>query len=193
MSTQLRSLARELVPVHLYGTVSIDPTAVIAPGVLLQAEANSHITIGPGVCIGAGTIIQAAGGMLEIGAGACLGREVLAVGRGWIGANACVGAGTTAIDPQIPADTVVAAASLVGDRSRDGAVAGQAGLPPPAPVAPPQESVVQTPEDDILDAWDDSASSTASAIEPKATSPPVAGRAQFELLKKSLFPHSGNP
>jgi carbon dioxide concentrating mechanism protein CcmN len=196
MLTQLRSLTRELVPVNLYGTVSIDPTAVVAPGVLLQAEANSRIVIGPGVCIGAGTIVQAAGGLLEIGAGACLGREVLVVGRGWIGANACIGAATTTIDPQIPAGAVVAPHSVVGDRSRE--ALGPSSDQDPEPVraaAVPRAKVpvVKPPEDDTLDAWDNSAAATSSAIELKSASPVVAGRAQFELLKKSLFPHSGNP
>jgi hypothetical protein len=53
--------------------------------------------------------------------------------------------------------------------------------------------VVKPPEDDTLDAWDNSAAASSSAIELKSASPAVAGRAQFELLKKSLFPHSGNP
>jgi carbon dioxide concentrating mechanism protein CcmN len=200
MLTKLRSLTRELVPVNLYGTVSIDPTAVVAPGVLLQAEANSRIVIGPGVCIGAGTIVQAAGGLLEIGAGACLGREVLVVGRGWIGANACIGAATTTIDPQIPAGAVVGPHTVVGDRSR-GAVEDSFDQAPepvvvaPAPTAAPTAKVpvVKPPEDDTLDVWDNSAAATSSAIELKSASPVVAGRAQFELLKKSLFPHSGNP
>ncbi len=196
MLTKLRSLTRELVPVNLYGTVSIDPTAVVAPGVLLQAEANSRIVIGPGVCIGAGTIVQAAGGLLEIGAGACLGREVLVVGRGWIGANACIGAATTAIDPQIPEAAVVAPHSVVGDRSRE--TIGPSSQREPEPVvaaAVPRAKVpvVKPPEDDTLDAWDNSAAATSSAIELKSASPAVVGRAQFELLKKSLFPHSGNP
>jgi carbon dioxide concentrating mechanism protein CcmN len=199
MLTKLRSLTRELVPVNLYGTVSIDPTAVVAPGVLLQAEANSRIVIGPGACIGAGTIVQAAGGLLEIGAGACLGREVLVVGRGWIGANACIGAATTTIDPQISEGAVVAPYSVVGDSSRRTPCerSREASLEPEPVVkaAVPKAKVpaVKSPEDDTLDAWDNSAVATSSAIELKSASPVVAGRAQFELLKKSLFPHSGNP
>jgi carbon dioxide concentrating mechanism protein CcmN len=195
MSSQLRSLTRELVPVHLYGTVSIDPTAVLAPGVLLQAEAHSRIVIGPGVCIGAGTIIQAAGGLLEIGAGACLGREVLVVGRGWIGANACIGAAATLLDPQLAADAVVSAHVVVGDRSRSAPSAQQPVTTATMPTA--QVPVVKPPEDDTLDVWDNSAADSSSAIALKSASSPVrstvAGRAQFELLKKSLFPHSGQP
>ncbi len=63
-------------------------------------------------------MIQAAGGDLEIGAGVCLGRGVLIVGTGTIEPNACIGAGTTAIDPQIAAGDVIPPYSLLGDRSR---------------------------------------------------------------------------
>jgi carbon dioxide concentrating mechanism protein CcmN len=186
MLTKLRSLPREMVPVHLYGTVSIDPTAVIAPGVLLQAESNSQISIGPGACIGAGTIIQAAGGLLKIGAGACLGREVLVVGRGSIESNACIGSGSTLLDPQIEEGAVIPTDSLVGDRSRgEVSVVVERELPT-------NLSGVTPPENDTFDVWDNSATEPpVVAIELKSTSL-VAGRAQFELLKRSLFPNSGN-
>ncbi len=118
MLTKLHSLSREIVPVHVSGNVSIDPSAVIAPGVLLQAEANSRISIGAGVCIGAGTIVHAAGGNLYIEAGVCLGRGVLIIGNGAIDRDACIGAGTTAIDPQIDSGAVIPPQSLLGDRSR---------------------------------------------------------------------------
>ena len=118
MLTKFRSLSREVVPVYLDGNVSIDPTAAIAPGVLLQAEENSRITIGAGVCIGAGTIVHASGGNLDIGAGVCIGRGVLIIGSGTIDRHACIGAGTTIFDPQIAEDTVIATHSLIGDRSR---------------------------------------------------------------------------
>jgi carbon dioxide concentrating mechanism protein CcmN len=201
MSSQLRSLTRELVPVHLYGTVSIDPTAVIAPGVLLQAEANSRIVIGSGVCIGAGTIVQAAGGLLEIGAGACLGREVLVVGRGWIGVNACIGAACTLLDPQLSESAVVTPHAVVGDSSRRTPCERSREEPQDqepvstAKIPTAKVPVVKPPEDDTLDVWDNTAADPSSAIELKSASPAVrstvAGRAQFELLKKSLFPHSG--
>jgi carbon dioxide concentrating mechanism protein CcmN len=187
MLTKLRSLPQMMVPVHLYGTVLIDPTAVIAPGVLLQAESNSQISIGPGVCIGAGTIIQAAGGLLKIGAGACLGREVLVVGRGSIEVNACIGAGSTLLDPQIEEGVMVKPHSLLGDRSRGKvSVVEEQDLPT-------NLDGVTSPENDTFDVWDNSATEPSIvAIERKSTSI-VAGRAQFELLKRSLFPKSDNP
>jgi carbon dioxide concentrating mechanism protein CcmN len=148
MLIKLRSISREVVSVHICGNVSIDPSAVIAPGVLLQAEANSRIKIAAGVCIGAGTIVQAAGGNLYIEAGVCIGRGVLIVGNGSIDRDACIGAGTTAIDPQIEVGAVIPPNSLIGDRSRsEVAVVEDRDLPtnlngakPPAPDATPPES-----------------------------------------------------
>jgi carbon dioxide concentrating mechanism protein CcmN len=155
MLTKLRSISREVVPVHLYGSVSIDPSAVIAPGVLLQAEADSQIKIGAGVCIGAGTIVQAARGNLYIEAGVCIGRGVLIVGSGSIDRDACIGAGTTAIDPHVEVGAVIPPNSLLGDRSRsEVSVVEDRDLPvgladstPPAPVATP-------PVDETADLWD---------------------------------------
>jgi carbon dioxide concentrating mechanism protein CcmN len=239
MLTKLRSVSREVVPVHLYGHVSIDPSAVIAPGVLLQAEADSRISIGAGVCIGAGTIVQAAGGNLYIEAGVCVGRGVLIIGNGSIDRDACIGAGTTAIDPQIAAGAVIPNHSLLGDRSRNQvSVVEEQDLPDrqlndstPMGKVPGVSSA--PPEDDTSDIWDNpsvstsvgstffkvkttevrietenistdrTAQTTASvpsetahspppemAIEHKSTTP-VAGRAQFDRIKRALFPNSG--
>lgn len=222
MLTKLRSLSREIVPVHLYGNVSIDPSAVIAPGVLLQAEGNSRITIGAGACIGAGTIVRATGGNLEIGAGVCLGREVLIVGSGSIAQDACIGAGTTAIDPQIAEGAVIPTHSLLGDRSRSDVVGGEEGAtnldrdaedvwnsptpgrstypnffkvkpptvgeraaPPPTPSQEPPTPSGRSP------APDPPSVTVTTAIERRSTTY-VSGRAQFDLLKRALFPNSGN-
>jgi carbon dioxide concentrating mechanism protein CcmN len=108
----------EINPSYRYGDVSIDPSAIIAPGVLLQAESDSQIIIGAGVCIGLETIIHATGGTLEIQQGSCLAMGVLLVGAGTIGKYVCIGSGTTAIDPQIEQGAVIPPHSLLGDRSR---------------------------------------------------------------------------
>jgi carbon dioxide concentrating mechanism protein CcmN len=155
MLIKLRSISREVVSVHICGNVSIDPSAVIAPGVLLQAEVNSQIKIAAGVCIGAGTIVQAAGGNLYIEAGVCIGRGVLIVGNGSIDRDACIGAGTTAIDPHIEVGAVIPPNSLIGDRSRtEVSVVADRDLPanlngvqPPAPDLTP-------PEPERADLWE---------------------------------------
>ena len=206
MLTKFRSLSREVVPVHLDGNVSIDPSAAIAPGVLLQAEPNSRITIGAGVCIGAGTILHAAGGDLEIGAGVCVGRGVLIIGSGTIDRNTCIGAGSTIFDPQIAEGSVIPTHSVIGDRSR-GEVSVV--IDPPAPTPP----VVPDPSEtadvwDSTNAWDTPVVKPPVVETPPAPTPPktaelltvtieidkqsaksVAGRANFDRLKRHLFPN----
>ncbi|MEA5583050.1 transferase [Nodularia harveyana UHCC-0300] len=100
------------------GEVTIHPSAVLAPGVILQAGVNSKMIIGPGVCIGMGSILQVSEGTLEVEAGANLGAGFLMVGQGKIGANACVGAATTVINCSIEPGKVIAPGSILGDTSR---------------------------------------------------------------------------
>jgi carbon dioxide concentrating mechanism protein CcmN len=194
MLTKFRSLSREVVPVHLDGNVSIDPSAAIAPGVLLQAEANSRITIGAGVCIGAGTIVHGAGGDLEIGAGVCVGRGVLIIGSGSIDRNACIGAGSTIIDPQIAEGAAISPHSVLGDRSR-----GEVAVVDPSSPTPDSGDLPE-PADlwDTTDAGDipdretstQSQKSIAVTVEIQQRSvKPVAGRANFDRLKRQLFPN----
>jgi carbon dioxide concentrating mechanism protein CcmN len=218
MLTKFRSLARDVVPVHLDGNVSIDPTAAIAPGVLLQAEADSRITIGAGVCIGAGTIVHASGGNIDIGAGVCVGRGVLIVGSGSIDRNACIGAGTTIFNPQIAEGDVIPTHSILGDRSRgEVSVVTEASALPTQPEVP-AATQAQDPPDlwDTSDAWDTSTVKTPVVADPpventfqSAPAPIpfegestdetvaiehrsndyVAGRANFDRLKRQLFPN----
>ncbi|TAE53105.1 MAG: transferase [Nostocales cyanobacterium] len=103
---------------YISGEVNIHPSAVIAPGVILQAAANSKIIIGPGVCIGLGSILQVNEGILEIEAGANLGAGFLMVGQGKIGANACIGAATTVFNCSVAPEQVLASGSVLGDSSR---------------------------------------------------------------------------
>ncbi|AFZ56080.1 transferase [Anabaena cylindrica FACHB-243] len=100
------------------GEVNIHKSAVLAPGVILQAATNSKIIIGPGVCIGMGSILQVNEGILEVEAGVNLGAGFLMVGQGKIGANACIGAATTVFNCSVAAGQVVAPGSLLGDTSR---------------------------------------------------------------------------
>jgi carbon dioxide concentrating mechanism protein CcmN len=104
--------------IYMSGDVVVDEGAAIAPGVILQADPDSRISIAPGACIGMGVILHAREGNLEVGAGAILGAGVLVVGSGTIGANACIGAGTTLINPCIDKMQFLPAGSLIGDTSR---------------------------------------------------------------------------
>lgn len=115
------------------GDVSIDKSAAIAPGVILQADPDSRIIIAAGVCIGMGAILHAHKGTLEIDPGAILGAGVLIVGVGKIGANACIGAATTIWNSSVDSWQVLPAGSLVGDTGRKIAdIADNSPLPPKA-------------------------------------------------------------
>lgn len=114
------------------GDVSIDKSAAIAPGVILQADPDSRITIAAGVCIGMGAILHAHKGILEIDAGAILGAGVLVVGVGKIGANACIGAATTIWNSSVDSWQVLPAGSMVGETGRK--IADNS--PPPPPETP---------------------------------------------------------
>jgi carbon dioxide concentrating mechanism protein CcmN len=105
--------------VYVEGDVSIDASAAIAPGVILRADPDSQIAIAAGVCIGMGAVLHACGGTLEVEAGANLGAGVLIVGKGTIGANACIGAVTTILNTSIEPWQVVSAASVLGDKGRE--------------------------------------------------------------------------
>ncbi|MBH8556362.1 transferase [Nostocaceae cyanobacterium CENA357] len=103
---------------YISGEVIIHPSAVLAPGVILQAAVNSKIVIGPGVCIGMGSILQVDTGTLEVEAGANLGAGFLMVGKGKIGTNACIGSATTVLNYSVAPGVVIPPGSLLGDTSR---------------------------------------------------------------------------
>jgi carbon dioxide concentrating mechanism protein CcmN len=121
--------------VYISGDVSIDPSAAIAPGVLLQASPGSTITIAAGVCIGMGAVLHACEGTLEIQAGASLGAGVLIVGAGVIGPNACIGAQSTLLNTSVEGKLLVPSGSVLGDRSRQ--IQLEAEVAPPVISTPP--------------------------------------------------------
>jgi carbon dioxide concentrating mechanism protein CcmN len=175
----------EVLPSYLYGDVTIDPSAAIAPGVLLQAEPHSRIVIGAGVCIGLGTIVHAAGGVLDIQAGVCLSSELLIVGAGKIGERACIGAGTTIIDPDILPGTIISPDSLIGDRSRQVDLTTRSTEYPTVP---------DPFDDEVLPEIDLNTAPTIpveEVVEVTVTTTKsvksVAGKNQFERLKRKLF------
>jgi carbon dioxide concentrating mechanism protein CcmN len=110
---------------YIGANVELGPDVVVATGAVLEAAPESRLRIEAGVCIGSGTVIQVYGGELTIAAGANVGPEVLLVGTGHVGERACIGAESTVLYPDIEADAVIPARSLIGDR-------GRSMTPPPA-------------------------------------------------------------
>lgn len=103
---------------YVSGNVTVAPGAAIAPGVLLQADPDSEITIASGVCIGMGAILHAHQGKLEIEEGTNIGTGVLIIGNCKIGTNACIGSMTTIFNSSVSRGEVIAPGSLIGDNSR---------------------------------------------------------------------------
>lgn len=196
------------------GDVVVNEGAAIAPGAILQAEPGSRISIAAGACIGMGVIIHAREGTLSIEAGVILGAGVLVVGAGTIGANACIGAGTTLIDPCIDQMQIMPAGSLIGDTSRQASTEATPAAPTAAPtspeataaaptspetpeattppVAPPIEppSPAQTPPQTPPETAADAPESTAAEPPQPGEIPTILyGQAHINRLLGTLFPH----
>lgn len=186
------------------GDVVVNEGAAIAPGVILQAEPGSRISIAAGACIGLGVILHAREGTLEIGAGVILGAGVLVVGAGTIGTSACIGAGTTLIDPCIDQMQIMPAGSLIGDTSRQASAEATAAAPTAAPtspetpeattppVAPPIEppSPAQTPPQTAPETAAEPPESTAAEPPQPGETPTILyGQAHINRLLGTLFPH----
>ncbi|MGB3765711.1 MAG: hypothetical protein WA947_04060 [Phormidesmis sp.] len=97
------------------GDVLVDASAAIAPGVVLQALPGSRIVIGSGVCLAGGVCVQAKAGLLTISPGATLGANVLIIGSGRVGANACISPGSTLLNPQVEDDALLPPNTLLGE------------------------------------------------------------------------------
>ena len=179
------------------GDVVVNESAAIAPGVILQADPGSRISIAAGACIGMGAILHAREGNLDIGAGVILGAGVLVVGSGTIGANACIGAAATLIDPCIPQMQILPAGSLIGDSSRE--VVAEAAAPETAEADMPQidrpidapdspKTQPQTPPETAVDPPE---SNGANPSPPQPSEGPTIlyGQAHISQLLGTLFPH----
>ncbi|CAA9348669.1 Carboxysome protein CcmN [uncultured Microcoleus sp.] len=186
------------------GDVVVNEGAAIAPGVILQAEPGSRISIAAGACIGLGVILHAREGTLEIGAGVILGAGVLVVGAGTIGTSACIGAGTTLINPCIDQMQIMPAGSLMGDTSRQAAAEATAAAPTAAPTSPETPEATTPPVDRPIEppapaptppqtppeaAAEPPESTAAEPPQPGETPTILYGQAHINRLLGTLFPH----
>ncbi|MCM1983044.1 hypothetical protein [Lyngbya confervoides] len=192
------------------GDVMIAPTAVIAPGVVLRADPNCSITVRDGACLGVGVIVHATGGSIEIHQKVCVAGDVLIVGCGTLGRQACIGAGATLLNPAVAEAEIVPAQARIGDSSRGWDVPNLES-PEPArsprdvpsdPVDPPPSKVDPrggrgagdpsvNPLPDPVDG--SSPPAPTSPTPPPAGGPPnaakrVIGKAEFEKMVRQMFP-----
>ncbi|MBW4645737.1 MAG: transferase [Goleter apudmare HA4340-LM2] len=165
---------------YISGEVIIHPSAVIAPGVILQAATNSKIIIGSGVCVGMGSILQVYEGTLEVEAGANLGAGFLMIGQGKIGTNACIGSATTVFNCSVAPAQVVPPGSILGDTSRSIAEAKQ----PETPITHP----ISTPEHEEDDYWAAGSSKTENQEDKIISSTKFSATAFLELQHHAVSP-----
>ncbi len=172
---------------RISGDVTVHPTAVLAPGTLLQADANSYLVIGAGVCVGMGAVLHASGGTLHIDTGVNLGAGVLIIGQGQIGAQSCIGSASTLINPQLVAGQMVAPGSLLSaDLVTEPAT--QPTTAAPAQVAPPAPEYTYAPATPMATATVETGFEETSIPKP----PPghVIGQVFLSQLRMTLFPYN---
>ncbi len=190
---------------HLYvsGEVVVHPSAVIAPGVMLQADPGCRLVIGAGVCVGQGTILHAHQGTLLIEVGVVLGNGVLIVGKGTIGSHACIGPFSTLISCSVAANQLIPPRSLLGDASRRVMLADtptilvdeEVSTPeaqanqPSQPSVPSQPSTPPSSPDPASDSPPPSPAASASASPSEKTMTQVYGQAYVERIMITMFPH----
>lgn len=177
---QLRSISTSEYLVS--GNVTVAAGAAIAPGVILQADADSQIVIQSGVCIGIGTVLHAHQGLIEIQQGANVGAEVLLVGRVTIGRNACIGAATTILNTTIAPSQLVPPGSLLGELSQSDADSQVDELQVTNTVVLPAEDSGAAPVDSP-------ALNGSSPSEP-STGVSVYGQMYVNQLLVKMFPNS---
>jgi carbon dioxide concentrating mechanism protein CcmN len=194
--------------VYIRGDVTIHPSAAIAPGVIIQAEANSRITINAGVCIGMGSVLHAYQGSLEIQEGVNLGAGVLVIGEVTIGANACIGSSATLFNCSVEPGQLIASGSLCGDSSRqvaveNGARGDKAVTPEPAQATPEPAQAAPSGTDNATNTATTAVNETnpssettsgpasgSSALSTAETAPTqVYGQAYINRLLGTLLPH----
>lgn len=182
------------------GDVTIAVGAAIAPGAILQADSDSRIIINAGVCIGMGAILHAHQGTLEVETGATLGAGVLVVGKGKIGANACIGSAATIWNSSVDPGQVIPSGSLLGDTSRQISEPQQK---TPTGEEPLNGRVANSPsalgesssgdsEPDIPSASPvpDATLSSPAMESPASVSVSVYGQANLKRLLGTLFPYN---
>lgn len=174
------------------GDVTIHPTAVIASGVLLQADPEAHVVIGAGVCLGLGTVIHAHQGTLEVEAEVTIGAGVLIIGAGKIGTSACIGAASTLWNHSIARGEIVPPLSLLGvpnerspeKQSSDVQPAATATVEVPSAPSSSPTKAQEAPNGTV----DPTANQPAAEIQ-LSFSTPVYGQANLNRLLSTLLPH----
>jgi carbon dioxide concentrating mechanism protein CcmN len=160
----------------------VHPTANVATGVMLHADAGSQLVIGAGACIGWGCVLHAHSSTLVIGTGVILGMGTLVIGNSQVGDHACIGAATSIIDSTIAARAIVPPNSLIN--------AGVSTNPalsdtePATPQLPTTEPPVESPLVDVPVTPPPSAPESVALTPP--VNAPIYGKKSLERLLATL-------
>jgi carbon dioxide concentrating mechanism protein CcmN len=179
-------------PACVSGDVTIDPSAAIAIGVLIQADPNSKIVIAAGVCIGMGSVIHARNGVLNIGAGANLGAGVLVLGQCHIAENTCIGSLSSILNSSTTPGQVIPPNTLLDGISNQEieppvlSVKSEVTTSSPTSQEAPNESVVSTSTTQVIAEVITEVKSNDSTSQTTAT---THGQEQLNRLMGKLFPH----
>lgn len=174
---------------YISGNVTIHPSAAIAPGVFLQADPDSEILIAAGVCIGKGSILHAYQGILEIGSGSILGTQVLVIGKGTIGVNACIGSMSTIWNCSVEPGKVVPPHSVVGQMGRLGPELEAEGETPNASAPAPAQPQKSSHSNKSASSENSSQGFDAESAGHSQNGRIVYGQASLERLMVMLFPY----
>ena len=175
--------------VNVSGTVDIAPDVVMSRGTTLKADPGSRLILMAGVCLGPNTLIHARWGELLIEAEAVVGADGLIVGYGQVGAAACIGGGSTLLNPQIQPHQVIPPHTYWSAASPPLPT-----HPPPAEADPGVSRVSETGIDPKLsspsmgDQGQGAAAAANGASKANGFSR-VYGRDQVDQLLDTLFPH----
>ncbi|HEY9881350.1 MAG TPA: hypothetical protein V6D29_23035 [Leptolyngbyaceae cyanobacterium] len=173
---------------YVHGDVDIDGEVAIASGAILIAEPGSRLIIARGACIGTDVVIRARQGELIIEPEASVASGALIVGCGRIGAQSCVGSGSTVLNPNLAPRTVIPPRSLAGEvgRSEDflpKVLDQEAQLEAESVSSPPEQVTSAAEPTSELEEHNHNGNGNG------ASSSHVYGREQVQQLLKTLFPH----
>ena len=183
---------------YVSGDVTIDPSAALAPGVILRAAANSQIRIGSGVCLGMGVVLNAYQGTIVIENGVSLGPGVLIVGASTIGHHACIGAVTTIFKTSVDPHQVIPSGSILGDPTRQADVSVIEETTDPT-ISDQTRTVIDLERNGSAEGQTDRESGSPESVEATPTEPesqnvrkpkdgPVFGQTYVNQLLVTIFP-----
>ncbi len=179
---------RPLSPTVMVGDISMASAVTLAPGVLIHVAPGSRLVLEAGVCVASGTVIRVYGGTLHLGRGCSVAAGAILLGAGQVGAEACIGAGSTVVNPDVAAQAVVAAGTWHWAAPSDSPP--PADFPAPSPEANPTAEAI--PDADATSVVEPVSETTQPGFPPGdilATHTVIYGREQVLQLIQTLFPH----